>query len=249
MKFLIGFFVSTLFLSAGPAAERQSDTGLVDSPQPANIRIDHDIVAENQPVSSILQDVLRGTGVPGGFAQIAVCSDVPKGRLKLKQGTTIREAMDAFIATNPNYRWRLQGGVVNLMPRDDVPLLDTKIVEFDKDATDREIPAVLQDMLGLDEVRKRAAALGLKEGFWQGGPGAVEEHPVPRQPVPVHISLRNVSLRDAFNEVVRTSGKGVLWIYYETDCNGERTYIVEVSDYQWGAPSPAANDGPISSER
>jgi hypothetical protein len=238
MKYLIGFFVSTLVLAAGPMAVRQLEAGLVDEPQPANTRINHDITAENQPVVSILQDVLRGTGVPGGFAEITVCSDVPKGRLKLQQGTTIREAMDAFIAANPSYQWRLQGGVVNLMPQDDVPLLDTKIVKFDKDATDREIPAVLQDLLSLHEVQERAAALGLKPGLGQGGPGVVEEHPAPKEPVAFHISVRDRSLQDAFNEVVRTSGKGVVWIYHETDCNGEKTYILEVPDYQWGRPRP-----------
>jgi hypothetical protein len=234
MKYLIGFFVSTLVLAAGPMTVRQLEAGLVDEPQPANTRINHDIIAGNQPVLSILQDVLHGTGVPGGFAEIAVCSDVPtnKGSLNLKQGTTIREAMDALIAANPSYQWRLQGGVVNLMPRDDVPLLDTKIVKFDKDATDREIPAILQDLLRLPEVRAREAALGLEQGYWSGGPGVVEEHPAPKEPVPFHISARNLSLRDAFNEVVRTSGKGVVWIYHETGCNGEKTYILEVPDYQ-----------------
>jgi hypothetical protein len=238
MKYLIGFFVSTLVLAAGPMTVRQLEAGLVDEPQPANTRVNHDITAENQPVLWILQDVLRGTGVPGGFAEIAICSDVPKGRLELKQGTTIREAMDAFIAANPSYQWRLQGGVVNLMPRDDVPLLDTMIVKFDRDATDREIPAVLQDLLSLHEVQERAAALGLQTGLGQGGPGVVEEHPAPKEPAPFHISVRNVLLRDAFNEVVQTSGKGVVWIYHQTDCNGEKTYILEVSDYQWGRPRP-----------
>jgi len=232
MKYLIAFFVSSLVLAAGPKAVCHLQAGLADELQPANTRITQDIVAENQPVLWILQDVLRGTGVPGGFAEIAVCSDVPKGYLRLSQGTTVREAMDSLVAANPSYQWDLENGVVNLVPRARVPLLDTKIVKFDKGATDREVPLFFQDLLRLREVQDRAAALGLKPGLGQGGPGSVEEHPVPKQPVPIHISVRNLSLRDAFNEVVRKSGKGMIWMYYETNCDGNRTYIVETaSDY------------------
>ena len=31
----------------------------------------------------ILRDVVRGTGLHGGFVEMAVCSDFPKGRLKI----------------------------------------------------------------------------------------------------------------------------------------------------------------------
>lgn len=86
------------------------------------------------------------------------------------------------------------------------------------DATDPEVPAVLQDVLRLSEVREREVALGLKQGLGQGGPSAVEEHPVPKEPVPVHINLQNLSLQGTFNKIVQASPKGV-WIYDETDCH------------------------------
>ena len=80
-------------------------------------------------------------------------------------------------------------------------------------------------------MRDSEAALRLGKGFGHGGPSAVEEHPVPRLPVAVRINVQNLSLREAFNTIVRASPKAV-WIYYETDCNGAKTYIVEVaSDY------------------
>jgi hypothetical protein len=112
-----------------------------------------------------------------------------------------------------------------------VPLLDTKIVKFQMDATDRQVPLFFQDLLRLPEVRQREAALGLNQGLGQGGPGVAEEHPVPRQPVPVHISVQNLSLRDAFNRIVRISRK-TIWIYRQTNCSGNRTYIVETASDQ-----------------
>jgi hypothetical protein len=136
--------------------------------------------------------------------------------------------MNTLVAANPNYRWWLELGVVNLIPREGVPLLGTKIGNFQMDATDREIPAVLQDLVWLPEVQKRAAELGLKPGFGQGGPSAVPLHPVPREPVPIHISLQNLSLRDALNKVVQSSGH-MIWIYHERDCNAVKTYTVETA--------------------
>jgi hypothetical protein len=159
---------------------------------------------------------------------MAGCSDLPKGRLQIKPGLTVRQAMDALVAANPGYQWELKDGVVNLTPRGGAPLLRTTIDKFQMDATDREIEAVLQDLLRLPEVRRREASLGLKLGMSGGGLSGGEEHPVPRQPMPFQINVQNLSLRDAFNKIVQGAAKGV-WIYHETDCNGAKTYIVEVA--------------------
>jgi hypothetical protein len=136
--------------------------------------------------------------------------------------------MDALVAANPSYQWRLEGGVVNLTPRAGVPILDTRIANFQMDATGREIALFFQDLLRLPEVRAREAALSLKQGYWSGGPGAADEHPVPKQLVPVRITVQNLSLREAFNKIVLVSGR-TIWTYHETDCNGSRTYIVGVA--------------------
>jgi hypothetical protein len=141
---------------------------------------------------------------------------------------TIREAMDALIAANPGYRWDLKDGVVDLMPRSGAPLLRTRVAKFQLETTVWELPIALGDLLNLPEVREREAALGLKLSFGQGGPTAIPKHPVPRQPVPVSIDVRNLTLREAFNKIVGPSPKSV-WIYHESDCNGTKTFIVELN--------------------
>ena len=232
MKRLISFSVLVLVLAVGPIAMCQVRAAASGAPQPANIRVDHDVFMGSQRVLDIFLNVLRDTGAHGGFVEVAGCSDLPQGSLKLKQGVTLREAMDSLVASNPSYQWEWKDGVVDLMPRTGLPtLLDIKIAEFQMDATDQEIPAVLEDLLRLPEVRARAAQLNLKPGLGQGGPGVYQEHPVPRQHVPVRINVQDLSLLEAFNKVVRASPKGV-WVYHETDCNGGSTYIVEAaSDY------------------
>jgi hypothetical protein len=226
MKYLIGFVIWMVVLAATPMAARHFGPAAVDEVQPVNLRIDHDIMEENQPLLWILQDMLRGTRVPAGFAELTGCSDLPRAYLKVRQGTSVPVAMNALVADKPSYEWWMEGGTVNLIPRGGVPLLGTKIGNFQMGATERGIGAILQDLLGLPEVRERAAKLGLKPGIHQGGISAVELHPVPREPVPIHISVQNVSLRDAFNKVVRMSGHAI-WIYHETECNGNKTYVVD----------------------
>jgi hypothetical protein len=217
-----------LIAYAWPVAAPQSQATLVNKQQPGDIRINHDVLVEGQRLEFIFLDVLHGTGLRGGFAEIAGCSNLFKGRLQIKQGVTLRQAMNALVASNPGYQWELKDGAVNLMPRVGAPLLQARIAKFQMNATDRELPAVLQDVLMLPEVREREAALGLKPSVGRNVPaGALEIHPVPRQPVPVQINLLNLSLQEAFNKIVEAPPGGV-WIYRETDCNGAKTFDVEM---------------------
>ncbi len=227
MKHFIGLFTSIMIASGCPTVAQQLGAAPVNKPQPADIRINHDVLVEDQRLGFIFLDVLHGTGLPGGFVEMAGCSDLPKGRLQIEQGATVRQAMDALVAANPGYKWELKNGAVDLVPRGGVPLLRTRIAKFQMNATDNAIPAVLQEVLKLPEVRKREAALGIKQGPGQGGPGAIEKHPVPKKPVPVQIDVQNVSLQEAFNKIVQASTKGA-WVYRETDCNGAKTFVVEM---------------------
>lgn len=79
-------------------------------------------------------------------------------------------------------------------------------------------------MLKLPEIQRSAAELGLKPGIHQGGPGVYEEHPVAREPVPIHIEWQNLSLQDALNRFARVAVHTV-WIYDQEECDG--TYIIE----------------------
>jgi len=235
MRYFVRLLTWILIVSGCPMATEQLDAAQASSPEPADIRIDHDVHVEDLRLEFILFGVLHGTGLHGGFVEMTDCSrDLPKGRLQIDQGATVQQAMDALVAANPGYRWELKDGAVNLMPLGGVPLLDTRIAQFQMDATGLTIEAVLQELLKLPEVRERQAKLGLESGTHAGpgGRGAgLEINPVPRQPVPVHVSLQNLSLQEAFNKVVGISPDGG-WIYRETDCNGAKTFIVEMRSGQ-----------------
>jgi hypothetical protein len=190
-----------------------------------SVAITHNIDTNDQP-QMVLEEILRGTGVPAGVVVLANCSTPPHVRLNLSQGTSVAEALNALVASNPEYRWQADGNVINLLPMKAAPLLETEIREFRMDTTDREIGAVLSELMALPVVRKRQSELKLKSGIYQGGPGAAEEHPVPKKPVPIHIRVQNLSLQEALNSVVETYGHSV-WVYGETEeCSGDRTFLL-----------------------
>lgn len=129
-------------LAPTPTLPPVKETPAADKPQLAHIVVDHDIAEENSP-AIILQDVLRGTGIPAGAAQITACSDSSKARLNVKHGTSIEAAMDAFVASNPNYQWLFDHGAIDLIPRRRAALLDTRIADFHMDTTDKESATIV----------------------------------------------------------------------------------------------------------
>ena len=235
MKCFIGFLVWMLTASSLPMAAQQMGATPANEPQLDNIRIDHDVDMEDRRMLDIFEDLLRDTGIHGGFVEMAVCTDLPKGRLQIQKGLTVREAMDALVAANPGYEWQSKDGVVNLMPKGGAPLLDTRIAKFQKDATDREIFLTIHDVLNLPEVRKREEALGIKEGPGQGGLWGFSENAVPRVPVPMHIDVRDISLQEVLNAIVQATPKAIWW-YVGTDCGGVRTFIVQMAKGATSSP-------------
>jgi hypothetical protein len=231
VKYFVSLFTWIAIASCWPIPAQQIESAQVNNPRPADIRIDHDVRVENWRVLDIFLNLLRGTGLHGGFVEIARCSDLPKGRLDIKRGASIQQAMDALVAANPGYQWDLKDGVVNLMPRGSAPLLHTKIARFQMSATDRESLLAIGDVLALPEVRNREAALGLTEGPGQVGLFGGESHPAAKKPVPFQVNVQNLMLQDVLNAIAQATPRGV-WLYHETDCNGTKTYFVQLtSDY------------------
>lgn len=231
MRFIVSVFGLMLVLTIDPVSVCQVDAAPSRKARSVDVRIDHEVLLESRPILEFFLDIMRGTGLSGGFAGIEDCSGLPRGELKLSQGMTLRQAMDALVAANPSYQWKLRDGVVDLIPRVGIPFLEPRINKFQVDATEHEAPAVLEEVLRLPVVQARAVELGLKRGLGQGGPGVYEEHPVKREPARIHVDLQGLALLDAFNKIAQES-RNAVWIYRETDCGADKTYKVELaSDY------------------
>jgi hypothetical protein len=189
-----------------------------------------DIHVEAKEIPLLLGDLLRETDWSGGVAEELDCSNLPRARLDVKQGTSVQDAMDSFVAENPGYRWVENMNVVNVMATIEFPLLNTRIPRFELDTTDDKTPArgALFQLLNLPQIRQRAAELSLKPGLMQGWLEALLKPGYRKVPRPIRVNLYDVSLQEAFNSIVRAYGNWI-WVYEERQCNGERTYLVRAT--------------------
>lgn len=67
MKYFVGLFIRTLIAFGCTMATDQLGAAQASKPEQANIRIDHDVLVEDQRLDFIFWDVLHGTGLHGGF--------------------------------------------------------------------------------------------------------------------------------------------------------------------------------------
>jgi hypothetical protein len=229
MKYFILLVYWTLAVVA-PGTDRNMPPPRLVGSQAVDVAIEQNI-EDGGPPHALLGRILGGSGIPAGVAQIESCSGAPALSIKATRGMTIRQALDAFTASNPSYQWLFEGGVVNVIPKNGAAaLLDTAIRGLHLNTNTRQMTAdaILHDLISLPEVRERATELQLQPGMAQEFfHGVHKEHPTPIKPAPVVINLKGASLREALNAVVRAYGNRI-WVYAERDCNG-KTYVLNAT--------------------
>lgn len=224
---ILGLAVALL---EGPATTRPQAAQDLDDAQILALPIPYDVEFTGPPQQT-LWFLLHDVGLSIGIVQeFHGCSNESHLGLKVKKGTTIREAMDAFVASNPDFRWQLQDHVINLEPKGGVPaLLTTKLHSVQLHTFDNwAASAGMFELFKLPEIQKRLKEFKVEErGQTAGGPSAVNIRPGPPPPPPrvIDINLRDVTVQDVFNAIVRTHGKEI-WFYAESECNGETAYSI-----------------------
>jgi hypothetical protein len=127
--------------------------------------------------------------------------------------------LEAVIQTDPRYHWRVDDGVVNLLPVDDEPqLLKVRINKLTvKNVTLAN--AALGKLLALPEVKEAIERLQLSPGV------QMIKRLVSLNPDPPKYTFRfkNVTLREALNIIARVHGRAV-WEYREQRCEGKIEY-------------------------
>lgn len=110
-------------------------------------------------------------------------------------GGTVREALDKIVERYPRYVWRLDDGVINFLPkpgesitRDGKPILDVIIIDL-------KLDGVRANMA----VKQACEAAGLPCGA-VGSAGGRKRHPK------ISLHLKNVTLRQALNAIVKKDG-------------------------------------------
>lgn len=177
-------------------------------------------------ITDALTTALGSAGVPGGIVIIANCGDDPTYSFR-SSGPTLRDALNAIVAVDSQYIWRLDGHVINVTPRRaSAPLLSSHIRKL-KIRNAHSVDGALNDVLNLLELRKRVRELNLTRGFMRiglsdlarpGGPAVIQPS--------FSLNLKNVSLQEALNAIARADGKAV-WQYRERRCNSKAEFQIE----------------------
>ena len=229
--FLIALAVSVSLSTIGRAKQSTNALPLAAKSDRLDLPINYFIDAHGTP-AFFLADILRDTPIPAGIAQVFPrCSDQSDIHLKVDLGQTIRQALNALVAVAPQYQWTLINGLVIMTPRGGAPpLLATKFHSFKWSGTDNAVPSLLMnELIESPEIRRRIAEFGLTPAVRQGpGTTAVPINPVPRTPLRIEFSLKNMSLMDAFSAIIRVYGHG-MWVYTEDRCSpdGSKRFTIE----------------------
>jgi hypothetical protein len=179
-----------------------------------------------ETIQSAFTYMLVDAHLAGGIVTISSCQRDQEhdfGGAK----TSLGNALDMIVASEPENKWLITGGVVNLVPAGDLPpLLNAPISDF-KVQDARTVVEALDQLMALPEVRDRIAQLHLEELSRHIGlsdlkrPGStVEDKPT------LNLNQRNVTLRGALNAIASAHGYAV-WAYTERHCNGRDQFRMD----------------------
>jgi hypothetical protein len=167
--------------------------------------------------------------VPGGIVLTRPCSEEQaKHTYSFPSPVSVHDVMEILTSSDPSYRWSIELGVVNVTPHSGSPaILDTHISLFDSESH-TTLSAAADLLLRLPEVRKRAKELRFDEAFSSlQGYYAIKKSGATPQATdePLHVRVKDVTLRGALNAIVRKHGHGV-WIYEEYWNSGKHYFEI-----------------------
>jgi len=170
--------------------------------------------------ASAFSRTLSAGSIPGGISRVIACGkEQVKHALNLKS-LPVRQVLDAIVLADPEYRWQIKDGVVNLFPSSGWPaLLNVRVAEFNVDAS-VSVYVAAGKLFQLPEAKRAIAELHLAHGYnrIQGGSSSAYLKS------PVH--CKDITLLEALNAIALAHGRAV-WAYSEIRCNGRREFTVE----------------------
>jgi len=216
-----------LLLGAFPVAGQQVKPGKPEAGAELLTR-PVELPASPLSVDFAFQLAILRSGAPGGEALNQECAEPSESAVRPQQESTLRELLENIVTADPEYRWEVNEGVVNLLPVKGVPeLLTLRIAAFDSgDATD--VTTAKTFLFALPEVRKRAAELGFDQAIYGSGLSGIPPAGTPPPPK-LNVRLQDVTLLEALNALVRAHNHG-LWMYRETHCESSKHFDIKFTE-------------------
>lgn len=169
--------------------------------------------------------MLNAAQVPGGVITMTTCG--PEERHDFTPlSPTLRDALNSIVIADPQYKWYLDHGTINLIRSSNEPtLLDVVIANFKVEPRKTQ-DDIVQELLAMPEVKEGVIRLGLSQGFTEIGirslarPGFGEE-----ESKRFALHLQKTTIREVLNAVARAHGSAV-WSFQEKRCNGQKEFSI-----------------------
>lgn len=215
-----------LLLGAFPVAGHQEPPRKSEAEAELLMRPVANLGSSRLSVNLAIQTAIHGSGTAGGAVITQGCAE-PSESIVRFHGITLREVLDDIVTADPDYRWEVKDGVVNLIPAKGVPdLLTLRISAFDSgDATD--VTTATTFLFALPEVRERAVELGFDQAIYGSGLSAIAPGAPP--PPKLDVRVQDVTLLEALNALVRANRHGV-WIYCEIHCKSTNHFDINFTE-------------------
>jgi hypothetical protein len=157
--------------------------------------------------------------VPGGVVTTSNCSQEAKLQTDIL-ALPLFESLNRITQADPQYKWEVERGVINLIPRAREPeVLKIRIREF-RVKNSPSLDLILEQLLALQEVKSDPNGRRVNQGLRYGGLSS------PSQVQQLRLSVRNATLREALNAIVRAHGRAV-WAYAESHCNAQDRFTID----------------------
>jgi hypothetical protein len=216
-----------LLLGAFPLVGHQEQPGKSEPDAELLMRPVDNLASVPLSVNHAIQTAIEGAAVPGGAVITQGCGEPSDTAVHPRPGSSLRQILDEIVTADPDYRWEVEDGVVNLLPIKGVPeLLTLWIASFDSgEATGVRTAETF--LFALPEVRKREAELGFDQALYGSGLGGIVPGAPPPPKLDVHVE--NVTLLEALNALVRMHKHGI-WIYREIHCQSTNHFDINFAE-------------------
>lgn len=172
--------------------------------------------------SGAFREALLTTNLPGGMAVKLGCEEEPTTQRWKPMGVSLRSALDWIVAEDGQYRWQVEQGVINLLPKSGLsPLLKVRIRQLYVEDV-KSVHQAYGELMSLPEVRKAVDNLGFKDSFERiQGSGSL-----PKDQPGFSVHCENVTVREALNAIAKAHGRAV-WVYKERHCKSKHGFSIE----------------------
>lgn len=166
-------------------------------------------------LDSFFWDIFKSTDTRAGIV-FAKNEDIDEEKHILQpQSLILKDLLDSFVKVKSEYSWKEENGVINVLSKNDYSILETRISEFN---VEKALPSKLREtFLQTSEFQAYLKERNLVDKVGDGGFGTIGIVGKISERHKVTIALKNATVREILNEIVRQRGYSTCWSYREYD--------------------------------